>query len=267
MALALFRFLAAATFDALGWRRLMGVLDLRPAFFEVLRVRISLEALILTLPGGAVIAESTAPALLAARCDMPVRDAVVAVAARRWITLPADAIYLAAGAVIGFGALQGAVQRLIGRSGLRGVAFPFARARRRRRAGPVAPALRRVLRPRRTGRPGPRVHRLPRRRAAGVRVRGGEAPQGDVLGGHRLGAARPGEDGKKVDHGPGPPSCLDAAAAAAMMTRCSPMRSFSIDTRPARPCRSASSSAASQSPAASWELMKEPKWMGIMTAA
>ncbi len=123
MALALFPFLAAATFDALGWRRLMGVLDLRPAFFEVLRVRISLEALILTLPGGAVIAESTAPAMLAARCDMPVRDAVVAVAARRWITLRANAIYLAAGAVLGFGALQAASQRLISRSGLGVVAL------------------------------------------------------------------------------------------------------------------------------------------------
>src|SRR6266851_8419330 len=64
---------------------------------------------------------------------------------------------------------------------------------------------------------------------------------------------------REVDRGSGPPSCLDAAAEAAMMTRCSPMRSFATDTRPVRPCRSASSSAASQSPAASWELDESAK--------
>ena len=46
------------------------------------------------------------------------RDGVVAVAARRWITLRAHAIYLAAGAVLGFAALQDASGRILGRPGL-----------------------------------------------------------------------------------------------------------------------------------------------------
>ena len=51
------------------------------------------------------------------------RDGVVAVAARRWITLRAHAIYLAAGAVLGFAALQDASGRILGRPGLGVVAL------------------------------------------------------------------------------------------------------------------------------------------------
>jgi hypothetical protein len=116
--LAALPFLGAVIFDTWGWRRLMRVLDQRPPFLEVLRVRISLEALILTLPGGGVIAESAAPALLGTRCGMPIRDAVVSVAARRWITLRANAIYLVAGARVGYSLLAAQSLRVLGRPGL-----------------------------------------------------------------------------------------------------------------------------------------------------
>src|SRR5262249_6877458 len=76
-------FVATAT-DSLGWVLLIRVLGVKPRFLSVFRVRLSLEAMILTLPGGSVVAESSAPALLASRTGTQVRDAVVAVAARRW---------------------------------------------------------------------------------------------------------------------------------------------------------------------------------------
>src|SRR5262249_50539025 len=52
-----------------------------------------------------------------------VRDAVVAVAARRWMTMRANAVYLAAGALLGFGVLQLASQRILGRPGLGWIAL------------------------------------------------------------------------------------------------------------------------------------------------
>ncbi|HUJ27016.1 MAG TPA: lysylphosphatidylglycerol synthase domain-containing protein [Myxococcales bacterium] len=116
--LALLPFFVATSFDALGWLQLIKRLGKQPAFVEVLRVRFSLEAIILTLPGGSLVAESSAPALLANRAGMPVNDAVVAVAARRWMTLRSHALYIAAGALVGWGALRQASPRLIGRPGL-----------------------------------------------------------------------------------------------------------------------------------------------------
>jgi hypothetical protein len=118
IALATLPFLGAITADAIGWLLLIRVLGARPRLVDLMRVRISLEALLMTFPGGSVISESSAPSLLSSWAGLPIGDAVVAVAARRWITLRSNAIYLAAGAVTGFGVLQVASVRVLHRAGL-----------------------------------------------------------------------------------------------------------------------------------------------------
>jgi uncharacterized membrane protein YbhN (UPF0104 family) len=81
----------------------------------MLPVRIATEALHITVPGGVVASDTATAMLLEARCDVPVRDGVVASLARRWLVMRAHSAYIALGAIAGFGALA-AVSRTLMRS-------------------------------------------------------------------------------------------------------------------------------------------------------
>ena len=111
-------YLGVLAIDTAAWRRLFAVLGRRVAYAPLLMVRLSAEAINMSLPLGAVFAETMNPVLLKRRCDVPVREAVVGMAAKKWLTMRAHAIYIALSFALGFGLLQAHSKDLIGIDGL-----------------------------------------------------------------------------------------------------------------------------------------------------
>jgi len=99
--LGLLPFLAFELIDTAAWRRLIGAMGVTPRYLPLLQARISAEAVNLTLPAGAAVAEAITPALLYRRCGIAIRDGVVGMAARRWTVLRAHGVYLFAGGIVG----------------------------------------------------------------------------------------------------------------------------------------------------------------------
>jgi Lysylphosphatidylglycerol synthase TM region len=116
--LALVPFFGGMLFDTLGVCALLRVLGHRATIREVLPIRIATEALHLTAPAGFLVADSTAAALLEARCTVPLADGGVVALARRWLVMRAHFAYVALGAAVGFAALAGASARGFGGSWL-----------------------------------------------------------------------------------------------------------------------------------------------------
>jgi hypothetical protein len=84
----------------------------------MLPVRLASEALHLSMPAGVVAADAATAALLESRCDVRVRDGIVAALARRWLVMRAHAAYIVVGALVGFSTLAGLSRDLFGRTEL-----------------------------------------------------------------------------------------------------------------------------------------------------
>jgi hypothetical protein len=106
------------TVDAYGTVLLLRGLGHTATLGQVLPVRVASEALHLSMPAGVVAADTATAALLEARCDVPLRDGVVASLARRWLVMRAHSAYILVGALIGFTTLAALSPGLLGRAGL-----------------------------------------------------------------------------------------------------------------------------------------------------
>jgi hypothetical protein len=105
VALAPTPFAAGMAIDAYGTVVLLRALGRPTTLAQMLPVRIASEALHIGVPAGFVASDTVTAVLLEARCDIPVRDGVVASIARRWLAMRAHGAYIALGALIGFPAL------------------------------------------------------------------------------------------------------------------------------------------------------------------
>jgi hypothetical protein len=106
------------TFDAYATVLLLRALGHAATLGQVLPVRVASEALHLSMPAGVVAADTATAALLEARCEVPLRDGVVASLARRWLVMRAHSAYILLGALIGFTTLAAVSAKLLGRAGL-----------------------------------------------------------------------------------------------------------------------------------------------------
>lgn len=105
VAVALVPFAVGMTLDAWGMVLLLRALGHRTTLAQMLPVRFASEALHVTLPAGFVAADGATAVLLEKRCDVPVRDGVVASIARKWLVMRSHAAYIVVGAGAGFAAL------------------------------------------------------------------------------------------------------------------------------------------------------------------
>jgi uncharacterized membrane protein YbhN (UPF0104 family) len=97
LALAPLPYLGSMVADALAWGLLLRQMGPRVKFWQLLRVRLATEALLLALPGGAVIADLASPILLRRHCGVPLPEAAASVAVRKGIIVSSDAAYMAMG--------------------------------------------------------------------------------------------------------------------------------------------------------------------------
>jgi hypothetical protein len=93
--------LAALCLDACAWRALLALLGHDVPIARIVRARISAEAIALTMPGGALAAESIKPELLR-DAGVPLRDGIAAVAARKVGVLATNGVWVFAALVLGF---------------------------------------------------------------------------------------------------------------------------------------------------------------------
>jgi uncharacterized membrane protein YbhN (UPF0104 family) len=87
-------------------------------YLGVFRARVTSEALALTLPAGMLFCESTKPFLLARHCGLGAEVSIAGMAARKYLLLASQAVYISGFALLGAPFLERASQGLIGRGGL-----------------------------------------------------------------------------------------------------------------------------------------------------
>jgi uncharacterized protein (TIRG00374 family) len=95
--------------DAAGWRLILITLGARVPWLQMLELRVSVEALVLLMPGGAVAGEAAKAALLRDRTGTPLPRAVASQAVTKGYLLLTDGVYLALAAAWAAG------ERLAGR--------------------------------------------------------------------------------------------------------------------------------------------------------
>ncbi len=110
-------YFVAIVFDSTGWRLLLGALSHRPSLLQLVRIRIVAEALN-SLPSGAIFAEPYSVLMLRDRCGLPVTDAVVGAAAKKWLVTRTHALYIGVSVALGGSLLTEKSRSLVGFSGL-----------------------------------------------------------------------------------------------------------------------------------------------------
>ena len=90
----------ALCLDVAAWRRLFRRGRRALSFRSLLGVRLSADAVLMSLPAGSFVSEGLAPALLRRRCAVPLPEAVASQAVRKFLLGFAHGLYLLAVAVV-----------------------------------------------------------------------------------------------------------------------------------------------------------------------
>jgi lysylphosphatidylglycerol synthase-like protein len=89
---------AGVCLDVAAWRRLLMRGRTALPFRPLLGVRLTADAVLMSLPGGSFVSEGLAPALLRRRCAVPLPEAVASMAVRKFLLGFAHGLYLLAAA-------------------------------------------------------------------------------------------------------------------------------------------------------------------------
>jgi uncharacterized protein (TIRG00374 family) len=118
IALGLIPYFGQIGLDALAWRTLLGSLGHRIRWHRLVAVRLSTEAVLMTMPGGTFVGESLKPYLLARAASVPIADTVATVAIKRCLIAFAQAIYMALALVLGYAVLAQHSHSIVGTGAL-----------------------------------------------------------------------------------------------------------------------------------------------------
>jgi uncharacterized protein (TIRG00374 family) len=108
----------AMALQTVGYARILRVLRRTTSFPRLLSVMLSAEAVLMSFPAGAAVAETINPHLLKRRCGVPVPEGLAAVAAKKSLILVTNAVYMGIAVVAGATWLRQASRELIGGPGL-----------------------------------------------------------------------------------------------------------------------------------------------------
>jgi uncharacterized membrane protein YbhN (UPF0104 family) len=105
-------------FDALAWRTLFRTLGRRLRWRRLFAIRLATEALLMSLPGGALVGETMKP-YLALRTDrVPPAETIATLGLKKCLLALAEALCLGAAAILGGSFLSSSSRALIGVGGL-----------------------------------------------------------------------------------------------------------------------------------------------------
>ncbi len=91
--------LLAMSVDALGWRTILRTLGHRVRWRRMLELRLSVEAIVLAMPGGSVAGEAAKVALLERRAEVPLVIGAASLALTKLQLIASDSLYLLLAAV------------------------------------------------------------------------------------------------------------------------------------------------------------------------
>lgn len=122
-------FLIAMMFQTAGYARILAVVGgararasgLRArasSYLRLLSVMLSTEAVLMSVPAGAALAETVNPYLLKRRLGIPMTEGLAAVAAKKALIVFANGLYIGLAVALGAGYLRAASPALIGTGGL-----------------------------------------------------------------------------------------------------------------------------------------------------
>lgn len=111
-------FLGAILFDSLACRVLFAVLGRPTKLHQIVGVRLTAEAVNMSLPAGGVWSESLNPYLLNRRCGIPGSVAVAGMAGKKWLQMRGHGLYILASFVVGFAFLREHSRAIVGFDGL-----------------------------------------------------------------------------------------------------------------------------------------------------
>ena len=97
--------LASLFVEAVGWRLAFEGMGRRLSLWGLFRARLATEALAQTLPLGVVFCESMTPVLLARSCGADLGTSLAGIAARKWLLVGSQAIYVLSFTLLGWSAL------------------------------------------------------------------------------------------------------------------------------------------------------------------
>lgn len=112
--------------ETLGWRGSFRVIGRRVPFWPLLRVRITTDALTHSLPGGVLFCESAALLLLKRHCKVPLDEGAAGLAARKFLLLASQALYVGLIFAFGYSYLRSSSERVLGSDGLPWVALAIS---------------------------------------------------------------------------------------------------------------------------------------------
>jgi uncharacterized membrane protein YbhN (UPF0104 family) len=104
--------------ESVGWAWAFQSVGRKVPFWGLFRVRVTSEALAMTLPAGMLFCESTKPFLLRRHCGLAVEASVAGMAARKYLLLVSQSLYISGFALFGSSWLERASPRFIGAAGL-----------------------------------------------------------------------------------------------------------------------------------------------------
>jgi uncharacterized protein (TIRG00374 family) len=118
IALVLLPYLFIGIFDSLAWKITIESVTQKVPYLRLLYIRLCTEAMLMSLPGGAAIAEAAKPYLLKRNVGMSTTEAIAIVAVKKGLLGVAHGFYLAVSASLGFSALKLVSEQMIGFRGL-----------------------------------------------------------------------------------------------------------------------------------------------------
>lgn len=119
LALGLLPYLAQLGLDALCWQTLLGALGRRVAWRRLLAIRLSTEAVLMSMPGGAFLGETLKPYLLHRTDGVPAAETVATIAVKKCLLILAEALYLSIALIVGGALYAGHSDAIIGNPHLR----------------------------------------------------------------------------------------------------------------------------------------------------
>jgi uncharacterized membrane protein YbhN (UPF0104 family) len=104
--------------ESFGWRLAFEGMGRRFPLLGLFRARLATEALAQTLPMGVVFCESMKPVLLARGCGAELPTSLAGMAARKWLLMGSQSLYVGGFALLSWSVLSGISHSVLGATGL-----------------------------------------------------------------------------------------------------------------------------------------------------
>jgi uncharacterized membrane protein YbhN (UPF0104 family) len=104
--------------ESFGWRLVFEGMGRRFPLIGLFRARLATEALAQTLPMGVVFCESMKPLLLARACGAELPTSLAGMAARKWLLMGSQSLYVGGFALLSWSVLSGISSSVLGATGL-----------------------------------------------------------------------------------------------------------------------------------------------------